>query len=110
MRTTTTIALISATFALAPTAGAQRSAAFEVRPFVGAFVPTGENRELFADAVLVGLSGGYRVNGNLAVVGTFGWAPTSLKGMPSVLGKNDLDLFQYDLGVQLSKQYALSGA
>lgn len=109
MRTSTTTLTLLGALALAATAGAQRpAAAFELRPFVGAFVPTGENREIFEDAVLVGASAGYRVRENVALVGTFGWAPTKLKGLPSEIGEDELDLFQYDLGVQLSRTYALS--
>ena len=109
--TTRTIAMLGATLALATGAGAQqRAAVFEVRPFVGAFVPTGDNRDLFDDAVLVGASAAYRVHEYVAVIGTFGWAPTSLKGLPSGIAKDDVDLFQYDLGVQISQPFALSAA
>ena len=111
MRTTTkAIALLGAVITLTSDAAAQqRTAPFEIRPFVGAFVPTGDNRELFTDAVLAGASAAYRVRENVAIVGTFGWAPTKLKGLPAIIAKDELDLFQYDLGVQLSKAYALSG-
>ena len=111
MRTTTkAVALLGAALALTSAADAQqRTAGFEIRPFVGAFVPTGDNRDLFEDAVLVGASAGYAVHPNVAIVGTFGWVPTKLKGLPSGIAKDELDLFQYDLGVQLSKAYARSG-
>ena len=66
----------------ADTADAQaRSARLEIRPFVGAFIPKGDNRDLFEDAVLAGISAGYGVHRNVAVVGTFGWAPTELKSV-----------------------------
>src|SRR3712207_4518494 len=74
----------------AGTAGAQQRAVTEIRPFVGAFVPTGDNRDLFKDAFLAGISAGYAVHPNVAVVGTFGWALTELKSVEGIIGDNDL--------------------
>jgi hypothetical protein len=50
--------------------------------------------------VLAGLTASYDVLPYLAVVGSFGWAPTEVKN----LSNSKLDLYQYDLGVQ--GQYA----
>src|SRR5262245_39088506 len=37
------------------------SAAFEIRPYVGAYLPTGDQRDLLKDAVLVGGQASYRL-------------------------------------------------
>ena len=67
--------LAVAALTLTTTANAQQiNTRFEVRPFVGALVPTGDNREVFKDAFLTGFSPAYRVQEHVAVVGTFGWA------------------------------------
>lgn len=71
---------------------------FSVAPYVGAFIPTGDQRDILDDALLVGLTLSYDVHPNVAVVGSFGWSPTQVKGLG--LLDDDLDLFQYDLGVQ----------
>ena len=99
-----------ATLTTASAGGAQdvnggAASRFEIRPFVGALVPTGDNRELFEDAVLVGVSGAYHVTANLAAVATLGWSASELKPLPVEL---DVDLYQYDLGLQLHRAYALS--
>jgi hypothetical protein len=91
--------IVAAVAALAaPAARAEEPAhKFSIAPLVGAYVPTGDHRDLFEDSVLTGLTLSYDVHPNVAVVGAFTWAPTKTKG---VLGEQDLDLFQYDLGVQ----------
>lgn len=95
------LAVLSTTPALAQEP--ERTRRFELSPFVGAYVATGDQRDLLDDALLVGVTGSYDVLPYLAVVGSFGWAPTQVKGLARA---EDLDLFQYDLGVQ--GQYALS--
>lgn len=82
-------------------ADAKQDHPFHVAPFVGGFVATGSQRDVLKDSVLTGLTISYDLTPYLAVVGSFGWAPTKVKN----LANSDLDLFQYDLGVQ--GQYAL---
>lgn len=93
------LAALSAQPALA--ADAQQDHPFHIAPFVGGFVPTGNQRDVLDDSVFTGITASYDVTPYLAVVGSFGWAPTKVKN----LANSDLDLFQYDLGVQ--GQYAL---
>jgi hypothetical protein len=73
------------------------NAAFELRPYVGAYVPTGDQRDLLKDAVLVGAQASWRVIPQLAVTGTFGWAPNKDR---VTAGDQTLDLYQYDLGAE----------
>ena len=87
--------------ALATTATAQdavvHSNGFELRPYVGAYIPTGNQRDLLRDAVLVGGQASYRLNPNLAVTGTLGWSPSKDRITP---GDQTLDVWQYDLGAE----------
>lgn len=79
---------------LATRAEAQSSIA--IRPTVGVFVPTGDQRDLLSDAVLVGVQGSYELTSHFALLGTFGWSPTKARA----LNDAKVDLFQYDLGVE----------
>jgi hypothetical protein len=81
----------------ARTPGAAPDGGFEFRPYVGAYIPTGDQRDLLKDAVLVGAQASYRVIPQLAVTGTFGWSPSEDR---IALGDQTLDLFQYDVGVE----------
>jgi hypothetical protein len=79
---------------------------FEVRPFVGAYLPTGDQRDLLSDVVVLGGQLGYAVTGNLAVLGSIGWAAPkdalgSAAGGAGRSGRGEtVDLFQYDVGVE----------
>ena len=91
--------VVAAVAALAATTARAEEPArrFSIAPLVGAYVPTGDHRDILEDSVLAGLTLSYDVHPNVAVVGAFSWAPTKTRG---VLGEQDLDLLQYDLGVQ----------
>lgn len=71
---------------------------FELRPYAGAYIPTGDQRDLLKDAVLIGGQASYRIIPQLAVTGTFGWSPS--KDRISA-GDQTLDLYQYDLGAEV---------
>lgn len=74
------------------------SRGFELRPYVGAYVPTGDQRDLLKDAVFVGAQGSYRIIPQLAVTGTVGWSPSKDRITP---GSQKLDLWQYDVGAEV---------
>lgn len=96
-RTLAALAAFTALAALsmfAPRAEAQRP--FAIRPNVGVFVPTGDQKDLLDNAVLVGLQASYDITPSFALVGSFGWAPTK----DLTLANEKVDLFQYDLGIQ----------
>ena len=69
----------------------------EARPFVGAYIPTGDQRDLLKDAVLVGGQLTWHAMPALAVTGTFGWSPSTDR----TTGDQPLDLYQYDIGAEL---------
>jgi hypothetical protein len=109
-------ALAAAVFALsvlgtkatAQNAVAYHSSGFELRPYAGAFIPTGKQRDLLRDAVLVGGQASYRLNPNVAVTGTVGWSPSKDRITP---GDQKLDVWQYDLGAELrAPSWVTSGA
>jgi hypothetical protein len=88
---------------LASAAGATRAQAqdagsgFEFRPYVGAYVPTGDQRDFLKDAVLVGAQASWRLTQALAVTGTFGWSPSKDR---ITAGDETLDVYQYDIGLE----------
>lgn len=94
------VAVLTALTAFAARAGAQSAshdATFELRPVVGAFIPTGDHRDLLKDAVLVGAQASYRFTPHLAAVGTFAWSPSEDR---TTAASEKVDLFQYDLGIE----------
>ncbi len=78
-------------------AQSQSSGNFEIRPYVGAYLPTGDQRDILKDAVLLGAQASYRVIPQLAITGTLGWSPTEDR----VGAGQTLDLLQYDVGAEL---------
>lgn len=100
-------AMLAALAAPGAAARAQGAAAgFEFRPFVGAYVPTGEQRDLLKDAVLLGAQASWLVRPALAITGTFGWAPSKDR-LSS--GDQTLDIYQYDVGAELRAVSWLAG-
>src|SRR5258706_12797440 len=93
------VAVVTMLTAVPATGGAQRpdQSAFQVRPLVGALVPTGDQRGLLKAAVLGGAQGAYTLNSNFAVVGSFGWSASEDK---TSVTRPKLDIYQYDIGLQ----------
>lgn len=92
---------VAALFAAATALPAQAPTApkLELRPFVGASVPTGDQRDLFANEPLFGLQAALEVRPTFHVVSSFGWVRAESK---YPLADNKADVFQYDLGVEFS--------
>jgi len=81
---------------------------FELRPYAGAFIPTGKQRDLLKDAVIVGGQASYRIVPQLALTGTLGWSPSKDRITP---GDQTLDVWQYDVGAELrAPSWFTSGA
>ena len=57
----------------------------EIRPFVGASIPTGTQRDFFEDAALMGLQGALEFKPTFHVLGTFSWVPSHNKYAFNVL-------------------------
>jgi hypothetical protein len=79
---------------------------FEIRPYVGAYIPTGDQRDVFKDAILVGAQGSYRFTPALALTATVGWSPTEDR---LTAGQETVDLLQYDIGAELRAASWLQG-
>jgi len=76
-----------------------------VRAFVGAYVPTGDHRDLLKDAVTVGAAVSYDLNAYFGVTGSLSWAPTADR----TLRDETVDLWQYDVGVEAGPRAASVG-
>jgi hypothetical protein len=69
----------------------------EFRPFSGANIPTGPQRDLFSDAVMIGAQLALEMKPSFHVLGTFGWVASQATYNVS----NDMvNIFTYDLGVE----------
>ncbi len=68
-----------------------------IRPVVGAIVGTGDQGDALKSAVLVGGQASYAFHPNFSLTGSFGWSPSQDKLSPQ---RPDLDLYQYDLGIE----------
>jgi hypothetical protein len=77
---------------------------FEVRPFAGAFIGTGDQRDLLVDAFMTGVQGSWRIIPAVAMTGTFGWSPNR----DQTIARERLDIFQYDVGVEARANSFLS--
>jgi hypothetical protein len=106
-------ALLGGTFAVLTLTLANRLEAqsasvgnFEIRPYVGAYIPTGDQRDLFKDAILAGAQGSYRFTPSIALTATVGWSPTEDR---LTAGQETVDLWQYDIGAELRAPAWLQG-
>jgi len=77
----------------------------EVRPFVGALVPTGTQRDVFKDALLVGTQVAVEAADRVHVVGTFAFAGPDYH-QASVSGH--MHVYQVDLGGELFQNVDLN--
>jgi len=103
----TTALFLSLTLAGAGVLSAQESrTAAEIRPFVGISIPTGSQRDLFNDAPVFGLQGAMELKPTLHLVGTFAWVPGQTQ---YVAASDNVNVFQYDVGVELGMVRELSG-
>ena len=100
------IAITAAAFQAAAAQGAT-TRRFEVRPLAGGYVSTGVLNKTLDDAVLVGGQLGYAITPRVGVTASFGWSPTNdithvdQTGSPTA-AEPDVDLFQYDAGLELN--------
>lgn len=81
-----------------------RAGRFEVRPLVGAYLPTGDHREILNDGITMGAQGGYAITKHVSLVSTFSLAASGDKHIPL---DDNLDLFSYDVGAELTKSFLI---
>lgn len=77
----------------------------ELRPFVGAFIPTGDQRDVLDDAVLIGAQLAVEAADVLHVVGTFGFAGPNFAG--GITNREHMHIYQYDVGAELFRDVAM---
>ena len=78
---------------------------FELRPFVGASIPTGSQRNLFRDELLIGFQAAVELNPTLHMVGSLGGVPSHAR---YAVSDGEVNVFQYDLGLELGWARSLS--
>ena len=71
----------------------------EIRPFVGMYVPTGTQRDLFDDAAMYGVQAALELRPSFHLLGTLGYVPGQTK---YTTFKNDVQIIQYDVGFELN--------
>jgi hypothetical protein len=79
--------------------------AFELRPIVGAFVPTGEMRNEFRDAVLFGAQGGFEFNSNVHML--LGGFFSRNDAHRTFVGSSTADIWQFDAGAEANMIVAM---
>lgn len=79
----------------------------EIRPFAGAYIPAGAQRDLFRDAPMVGVQAALELRPTFHLLGTFGWVP----GHARYQGADaDVQIFQYDVGIEYNAVQPLRDA
>ena len=71
----------------------------ELRPFVGVQVPTGAQRDLFSNGLLVGLEGAFEMRPAVHFIGTVAWAP---QHTDYAVTKDNAAILTYDVGIEAS--------
>ncbi len=70
----------------------------EIRPFVGAYIPTGPQRDALKNAMIGGVQFGYEYRDMMHFIGTLGWSPAK----ENVTTEHQrVNLYGYDAGIEL---------
>lgn len=80
--------------------------AFELRPFAGAVIPTGELRQLFLDAPMFGISAAFEVKPAIHFLTTFAWVPAQNK---YGFAQHSVNMYQLTAGAELGFVKPLAG-
>jgi hypothetical protein len=81
---------------------AGESSKLELRSFAGAYVPTGDMRDILEDAPVVGAQLAMELGGQVHAVASMGWAFSSDKQGA------DVHMSQYDLGLEVFETFDMS--
>jgi hypothetical protein len=73
------------------------SARVMLRPFVGAYLPTGAQHSTLSSALLAGAQVGYRLPAPFQLVGSFGWTPSRDRGFADAR----TNIYQFDAGLEV---------
>lgn len=102
MRYPVILTAVAAALLLSGPVGAQTSLSPEIRPFAGAYVPTGDMRDVLQDAPIVGVQLGVEIAERVHGVASIGWAFSSDQQ------DADVHMSQYDLGLELFQTFDLT--
>jgi len=78
----------------------------EIRPFAGALIPTGDQRNLFLDAPMAGVSAAVELKPSVHVLATFGWVAAQNK---YPVAQDNVNIYQYSVGAELGFVKPLGG-
>jgi hypothetical protein len=82
-----------------------RAPQVEVRPWAGARIPTGPQRELFGAEPVYGVQAAIELTPTLHLLGSFGWSPGQSK---LDVADRGVDVFQYDAGAEYNLMVPLT--
>lgn len=98
------LSFLAVAFGLTTALAAQTKSIPELRPFFGANVPTGEQRDFMKDAPMLGLQAGLELRPSLHLVATGAWIPAKDKYQVT---NDKVNLLQYTLGLELGRPMGL---
>ena len=99
--------LVAALFAGATALSAQTTRIKpEIRPFAGALIPTGDQRDFFLDAPMAGVSAALEIKPSLHLLATFGWVAAQNK---YPVAQDNANIYQYSVGAELGFVKPLGG-
>ena len=94
------LAIVAVASTATPLVAQRRGRIVEVRPFVALSMPMGAQRDAVNDAVTLGLQGALELEDGVHLVASADWSPATA-WVPG--GSESVDVYQYDLGVELSR-------
>ena len=96
------LAIIAVASTATPLAAQRRGRTVEVRPFVALSMPLGAQRRAVNDAVTLGLQGALELHDGVHLVASGDWSPATARVSR---GSESVDVYQYDLGLELSRPH-----
>jgi hypothetical protein len=78
----------------------------EIRPFAGANIPTGPQRDVFTDGGMLGAQIALELNPSLHVLGSLGWVASQTM---YAVSNDHVNMFTYDVGVEFGVVQPLGG-
>ena len=96
------LAIVAVAATATPVDAQRRGRIVEVRPFVALSMPLGAQRKAVNDAVTLGLQGALELDDGVHLVASGDWSSATawVAG-----GSEAVDVFQYDLGLELSRPH-----
>lgn len=82
---------------VAPSLASAQNRRFETRSTIGAFIPTGDQRDEQKDGLLMGSGLGYHLMPSVTLVGSFGMSKNTAK---EISGEPDVTMYSYDAGIE----------